>query len=164
MRARARSGSWESEAPAIATSPKSGSSKPAHILSVVVLPAPLGPRNPRISPARTSRSRWLTAVRLPKRRVSRDAWSGSGPSEVIFGFSEGGAAFTHPPGGRDRGLEGRQSTVFPLDRPWGRREARFRTGLPHPVMTPGAGRAGKPWSGAQEGDGASVEAAARTGL
>src|SRR6478609_4982898 len=37
------------------------------MLKVVLLPAPLGPITPRISPSRTSKSSPLTAVRPPKR-------------------------------------------------------------------------------------------------
>ncbi len=37
------------------------------ILIVDVLPAPLGPRKPKASPRRTSKSMWSTAVKSPKR-------------------------------------------------------------------------------------------------
>src|SRR6266550_5154642 len=53
--------------PATATRPLVGYSSPASILSVVVLPAPLGPRNPTISPGSmakvTSRTAWTSRYR-----------------------------------------------------------------------------------------------------
>src|SRR5262249_33104117 len=53
--------------PRTSTSPEVGSSKPSRISIVVVLPAPLGPRRPKHSPVRTSRSRPLTASTGPVR-------------------------------------------------------------------------------------------------
>jgi len=47
--------------------PEVGSSNPQSIRIVVDLPAPLGPRNPKISPRRTSRFTWSTATKSPKR-------------------------------------------------------------------------------------------------
>ena len=44
-------------------------SRPVSILITVVLPLPLGPRKPKISPAFTSKLTSLTAVKLPKRRT-----------------------------------------------------------------------------------------------
>ena len=41
--------------PQIATLPESGRINPVSIRIVVVLPAPFGPRNPKTSPARTSK-------------------------------------------------------------------------------------------------------------
>jgi hypothetical protein len=40
---------------------------------VVLLPAPLGPRNPTISPRATSKDTSSMAVKAPKRLVSRSA-------------------------------------------------------------------------------------------
>src|SRR5690606_12922654 len=51
------------------TLPESGLSKPAIILSEVVFPAPLGPRNPRTSPWRAVKLRSSTAVCFPYRLV-----------------------------------------------------------------------------------------------
>ena len=48
--------------------PRSGLVKPATISKQVVLPAPLGPMTPRISPGATSKLTWSTATTPPKRR------------------------------------------------------------------------------------------------
>ena len=48
--------------PQTATDPAVGASTPPNILMVVVLPAPLGPMNPKISPRPTLRVRRSTAV------------------------------------------------------------------------------------------------------
>ena len=42
-------------------------SSPQSMRKVVVLPAPLGPRRPKISPRRTSKLTWSTATKSPKR-------------------------------------------------------------------------------------------------
>src|SRR3954447_2149695 len=62
--------------PRISISPSSGSACAVSSFIVVDLPAPLGPSRPTQVPSGTSRSRWSTAVRSPKRlttRVSRRA-------------------------------------------------------------------------------------------
>ena len=46
--------------------PDVGGIRPESILNVVDLPAPLGPRNPRISPGHTSKLKSRTALRGPK--------------------------------------------------------------------------------------------------
>ena len=59
--------------PAYAQAPRSGgelvfvvgSESPISMRIVVVLPAPFGPRIPKISPGQTSRSRWSTATISP---------------------------------------------------------------------------------------------------
>src|SRR5258707_308819 len=51
--------------PAKATRPASGVWKPAIAANSVVLPAPLGPISPTISPSRTSSEAWSTAFRPP---------------------------------------------------------------------------------------------------
>ena len=56
-----RPGRVRRSAPAMVASPPSGSISVASIRSVVVLPAPLGPRKPKISPSATSRSTPRTA-------------------------------------------------------------------------------------------------------
>ncbi len=62
--------------------PGSGGSAPVIRLNIVVLPAPLGPIRPRISPALTSKLTLSTATRPPKRRVApatvRIGWPRSG--------------------------------------------------------------------------------------
>ena len=52
-------------------SPDVGKIRPRSSLSVVVLPAPLGPSSPKISPRRTSRSSGLSAVFLLRPQKSR---------------------------------------------------------------------------------------------
>src|ERR1700682_301184 len=47
--------------------PEVGSRNPHRMRMVVDLPAPLGPRKPKISPRRTARLTWSTAVNVPKR-------------------------------------------------------------------------------------------------
>src|SRR6185503_20058470 len=61
----AASGSRARSRPAIVTRPEVGFSSPAMMRMVVVLPAPLGPRKPWISPAATSRLTPSTAVKSP---------------------------------------------------------------------------------------------------
>src|SRR6266540_693037 len=50
--------------------PASGVTSPSSIRSVVVLPAPFGPRNPVIDPWSTVKLRSSTAVTAPKRIVN----------------------------------------------------------------------------------------------
>src|SRR3954447_20611460 len=56
--------------PAIVMLPLVGSSRPATIRSVVVLPQPEGPRSAKKLPCSTTRSSWSTAVKAPKRLVT----------------------------------------------------------------------------------------------
>ena len=56
-----RPGSRRRSAPATVAVPEVGASRVASIRSVVVLPAPFGPRKPKISPVPTSRSTPRTA-------------------------------------------------------------------------------------------------------
>src|SRR5687767_303234 len=63
-------GSLLTSMPPIRTVPDVGRSIPAIIRSVVVLPAPFGPRNPNSSPFGTTRSSESTAVKEPYRFVS----------------------------------------------------------------------------------------------
>ncbi len=65
-----RSGSRATSNPATVADPEVGWRRPQSILMVVDLPAPLGPRNPKISPLDTWRSTASTAVKAPKRFVS----------------------------------------------------------------------------------------------
>src|SRR4051812_41563971 len=73
--------------------PEVGSSKPAIMRSVVVLPQPLGPSREKNSPAPISRSIALTAVVLPKILVRE--WSAIvdkvlSPSELSLGVADDG--------------------------------------------------------------------------
>src|SRR4051812_34279331 len=51
--------------PPTRTLPEVGSDSPAMIRMVVVLPAPFGPRKPKISPGRTESERSFTAMNSP---------------------------------------------------------------------------------------------------
>src|ERR1035441_538505 len=57
------------EKPATRASPEEGGNSVVSILIVVVLPAPLEPSKPKISPPLTERVKVSTAVNAPKRRV-----------------------------------------------------------------------------------------------
>src|ERR1035437_7959404 len=68
--ARRTSTAWVvMEKPATRASPEEGGDGLVTILIVVVVPAPLEPRNPKTSPAVTERVTASTAVNVPKRRV-----------------------------------------------------------------------------------------------
>src|SRR5207247_10842858 len=49
--------------------PPDAASRPQRIRMVVDLPAPLGPRNPKISPLRTLSEMWSTATKSPNRLI-----------------------------------------------------------------------------------------------
>src|SRR5271166_2159047 len=82
--------------------PDVGRSSPVRILIVVVLPAPLGPKNPKISPGATAKEMPSTAVASPKRLVMRSTTTSGG--SILFGYRQvycGGpcAAACGAPGG-----------------------------------------------------------------
>ena len=56
--------------PSIRISPSVGVSKPATILSSVVLPQPEGPNKEKNSPREISKLAWSTAVTVPKRLLT----------------------------------------------------------------------------------------------
>jgi len=58
-------GSGQTSSPSMVTEPPSGLRSPSTISSVVVLPAPLGPRMPKISPRSTVSEMPSTATRSP---------------------------------------------------------------------------------------------------
>src|SRR5260370_27249293 len=66
---RACSGYRATSAPATYAWPAVGAISVVSILTIVVLPAPLGPSSPKTSPRRTSKLTWSTAVKAPKRLV-----------------------------------------------------------------------------------------------
>src|SRR6202163_1923838 len=68
MRALASSGCATMSKPATTPRPAVGRIIPVRILTVVDLPAPFGPRNPRISPGSTRRSRSRSATLEPNSR------------------------------------------------------------------------------------------------
>jgi hypothetical protein len=68
--------------PATCAEPDVGASSVPSVRTVVVLPAPLGPRNPNTSPRRTSKLTSANATRSPNRLLSRSTVSaGSGMAE-----------------------------------------------------------------------------------
>src|SRR5262252_435310 len=67
---RTNSGSFTGSWPAILSRPSLGVSTVVSILIVVVLPAPLGPRNPKMMPSGTANEMWSTAV-TPSKRLTR---------------------------------------------------------------------------------------------
>src|ERR1043166_21956 len=70
IRSRTRSESVRTFSPSTVASPPLSGSKPVSILITVVLPLPLGPRKPKISPLATSKLTPFTAVNFPKLRTS----------------------------------------------------------------------------------------------
>src|SRR5258705_5055733 len=70
MRALAAVGRSNRSMPQMLIAPLVGARLPVSICIVVVLPAPFGPRNPRISPRFNSMLTLLTAVRAPNLRES----------------------------------------------------------------------------------------------
>src|SRR3990170_2239013 len=74
---------WERTSyPATSPRPPLGRSRPVSILMVVVLPAPLGPRNPKISPRCTPNVTPSTAVKVPNRLVSLSTSMTGAPSRI----------------------------------------------------------------------------------
>src|SRR5215472_16854406 len=63
---RTKSGSLTGSWPAIESRPSLGVSTVVSILIVVVLPAPLGPRKPKMTPSGTANEIWSTAVKPSK--------------------------------------------------------------------------------------------------
>src|SRR5262245_42713782 len=69
--------------PATEPRPAVGRSSPARILMVVVLPAPFGPRKPKISPGRTAKVTPSTAVKRPKPLVSPSTSTAGGAGSPV---------------------------------------------------------------------------------
>src|SRR5215510_13514622 len=95
MRRLTPSGSFVTSTPPTAAVPDVGASSPHSMRIVVDFPAPLLPRNPKISPSRTSNETSLTATKSPKRRVRcRTSIAlrllSKGPREPRFGELDGG--------------------------------------------------------------------------
>ena len=61
----------------------------AIIRIVLVLPAPLGPRKPKLSPGATSKSMASTAVKTPNRLVSPRAWMSGGARSARASVPDG---------------------------------------------------------------------------
>src|SRR6185295_1469407 len=81
MRRLTSSGCRLTSKPPTMARPEVGAISPHSTRMVVDLPAPLGPRKPKISPGGTSRFKSATAVKSPKRLVSFSMWT-AGP-EVL---------------------------------------------------------------------------------
>src|SRR5579872_3394076 len=81
MRRLTSSGCRLTSKPPTTARPEVGAISPHSTRMVVDLPAPLGPRKPKISPGWTSKFRSATAVKSPKRLVSFSMWT-AGP-EVL---------------------------------------------------------------------------------
>src|SRR3989441_7395386 len=77
-------------APRKRTEPALGLSAPAMRLNTVLLPEPLGPIRPRISPSATSNETLLTAVKPPKLFVRCSTFSKSRCEGVTFGKRQNG--------------------------------------------------------------------------
>src|SRR5450631_3447233 len=76
------------------TVPASGMTRPTMLRIRVLLPAPLGPSNPRHSPSFNSNVTPLTAVKSPKRLTSPSIRKGHNED----GLETTGADAIHPPG------------------------------------------------------------------
>ena len=81
-----RSESRRMSRPSTRTSPEVGSDSPARMRMVVVLPAPFGPRKPKISPRRTWSEMPSTAVKSPYFFVR--SWIAIMESDVITSAEE----------------------------------------------------------------------------
>src|SRR5215217_7498139 len=83
MRARSAAASATTSRPATRAVPASGSSRVARMRTVVVLPAPLGPRTPSTVPGATSRSTPSSARTAPKDFTRPLTWmAGASPASV----------------------------------------------------------------------------------
>src|SRR3970282_773166 len=96
---------WERTSyPATSPRPVVGRSRPVSILIVVVLPAALGPRNPKISPRCTANVTLSTAVKVPNRLVSPSTSMAGAPSRIAGpGGSAGSRAVGADPAGSAAG-------------------------------------------------------------
>ena len=81
--------------PATVAEPEVGAISVPRVRTVVVLPAPLGPRNPNTSPWATSKDTSEKAVRCPKRLVSRST-ARAGPRWSCPTVDEIAAVATQP--------------------------------------------------------------------
>src|SRR3954447_23831308 len=92
MACLARAGLAMTSIPPTLADPLVGTTRVVSIPTVVVLPAPLGPRRPKISPRPTERSRPFTAAILPAKilvspsvRMISAAPAGSDPDAAVRG-------------------------------------------------------------------------------
>src|ERR1700730_16908713 len=89
MRSRTVSASVRTSRPATQADPALRGSRPVSILMTVVLPLPLGPRKPKISPFSTRKLTPSTATKSPKRRTRFLAWieASSGRCSLFAGIN-----------------------------------------------------------------------------
>src|SRR5262249_37152478 len=91
--------------PATVARPVVGGRRPHSILMVVVLPAPFGPRNPKICPPSTCNDRSATASSVPKRRPSPSVrTTGAVSRPEATDTLTGGGSRGPPRGGGSSGL------------------------------------------------------------
>jgi hypothetical protein len=74
-----------SGSPATVAEPALGASRVPRVRTVVVLPAPLGPRNPNTSPWSTLKDTFSNAMRSPNRLVSPSTTSAASPRDGVPG-------------------------------------------------------------------------------
>src|SRR4051794_35525262 len=117
MRRFTPSGSRVTSTPPTVALPDVGFSSPHSMRMVVDLPAPLLPRNPKISPRATSNVTLSTATNLPKRRVrprtsmaGEASWRGL-PSNGALQAGLGEADVRERPGAIELGLKPRDLRV-----------------------------------------------------
>src|SRR5215471_13771474 len=79
--------------PATRPTPLVGGRMPVSMRMVVDLPAPLGPRTPKIWPSRTRKEMWSTAVKLPKTRVRFSTSTDQFVIKTILSFRTVGAVY-----------------------------------------------------------------------
>src|SRR6202165_6121089 len=84
--------------PSSHASPDVGLRRPSSILTEVVLPAPLGPRNPKISPRGTVIDKPESATVPPNRLVRSTVWMAGAAAAPPVGAAAGGTE-----GGSDTG-------------------------------------------------------------
>src|SRR5580692_8740623 len=108
MRSRTASESTRTSSPSTRAEPLLSGRRPVSILMTVVLPLPLGPRKPKISPFSTRKLTSFTAVNLPNRRTRCSAEiAGSSGLFVALAirllsrlqFDVSRHSCKHPPGG-----------------------------------------------------------------
>ncbi len=99
--------------PPIRTWPASGSSKPAIMRRIVVLPQPLGPSNAIVSPAATVKEMSAMAVTAPKRLVT---WLNSTVAVIGLSSRAEQALAEDPVEADERSRRMIRSTVRPISR------------------------------------------------
>src|SRR6266404_4504198 len=98
--------------PPIIARPEVGGKNPVRIRIIVVLPEPLGPSNPMISPFSTLKETWLTARVAPKYLVR--SWTSIMKPAFALSVLRGEIPRSH---GHERGcLHGSQFIAIALDR------------------------------------------------